>query len=180
MEKPNENMIDEQDLFNYVFYPKSISIKKKELIKSDILFGEIISFYTKLRLNTENETDNSLKEKIANRIPAYRIANIIHFIELKLPVVIRQNGNRLAADSKELKPRMTTKSFVDNDKEYLIKILNYEEMTKVFVFSTKDEVVRNFDIIIEPGNLKYHFEDNSEPLIIDHSIDAEKIELLFN
>ena len=74
---------------------------------------------------------------------------------------------------------MTTKTFVDNDKEYLIKVLNYADITKVFVFSTKDEVVKNFDIIIEPHNLKFHFEDNLEPLKIDKPIEAEKIELRF-
>jgi hypothetical protein len=48
------------------------------------------------------------------------------------------------------------------------------------VYSTKDEVVKNFDIIIEPHNLKYHFEDNSEPLKIEYSIEAVKIEIRFS
>ena len=39
------------------------------------------------------------------------------------------------------------------------------------------KIVKNFDIVIEPQNLKYHFEDNSEPLVINHLIDAEKIQL---
>jgi hypothetical protein len=75
---------------------------------------------------------------------------------------------------------MTTKTFVDNNKEYLIKVLNYGNHTKVFVFSTKDEIVKNFDIVIEPNNNVYHFDDNSEPLKIEHAIEADRIEIRFN
>jgi len=57
--------------------------------------------------------------------------------------------------------------------------LNYGDKTKVFVFSTKDEVVRNFDIVIEPNKMIYHFEDNSEPLKIYEPIETEKIEIRF-
>jgi hypothetical protein len=69
---------------------------------------------------------------------------------------------------------------LDKKKEnIMIKALNYSDNTKVFVFSTKDEIVKNFDIIIEPHNLKFHFDDNSEPLKIDEVIEAETIRLQF-
>jgi len=180
MKEKKENIaINEQDLFCYIFFPDSVTDEKLKMIESDKSFEEILEFYRQLKLNSENKPDDVLKKKLANKIPAYSLSNVIQLYALKEPDIRRQNGNHLAADSKELKPKMTTKTFVDNDKEYLIKVLNYGNQTKVFVFSTKDEVVKNFDIIIEPHNLKYHFEDNSEPLIIDHSIDAEKIEIRF-
>ncbi len=181
MKHGKENItIDEQDLFNYIYFPESVSDAKKEIIKSDKSFEEILEFYIQLKTNSENKPDDILKKKIANKIPAYSLANVIQLYALKEPELQKQNGNRLAAGSTELKPKMTTKTFVDNDKEYLIKVLNYADITKVFVFSTKDEVVKNFDIIIEPHNLKYHFEDNSQPLKIDKQIEAEKIEIRFN
>lgn len=172
-------VIEEQDLFCYIFFPESVLTAKKEIIKIDNSFEEVLEFYRNLKLNSEIKPDDILKKKIANKIPAYSLSNVIQLYALKDPEVQKQNGNRLAASSTELKPQMTTKTFVDNDKEYLIKVLNYADITKVFVFSTKDEVVKNFDIIIEPHNLKYHFEDNSEPLKIDKPIEAEKIELRF-
>jgi hypothetical protein len=178
MKEEKENIIiDEQDLFYYVFFPEIISNKKKEMIKTDKSFEEILEFYTQLKTNSESSPDESLKRKIANKIPAYSLSNVTQLYALKDNVAPKQNGNRLAAGSTELKPKMTTKTFVDNDKEYLIKVLNYADITKVFVFSTKDEIVKNFDIIIEPHNLKYHFEDNSEPLKIDKSIEADSITL---
>ncbi|MDP2303842.1 MAG: hypothetical protein Q8N03_15610 [Ignavibacteria bacterium] len=181
MKDRKENIvIDEQDLFNYVFFPSSVSGEKKELIESDISFDAVLDFYRQLRLNSEIKPDEELQRKIASKIPAYNLSNVIQLFDLKEPIVTKLNRNRLVADSKELKPKMTTKTFVDNDKEYLIKVLNYEGHTKIFVFSTKDEVVKNFDIIIEPHNLKFHFDDNSEPLKIEHSIQAEKIEIRFS
>lgn len=181
MDKKDKKItIDEQDLFNYVFFPESTPDEIRLVIESGNTWIEIIEFYKNLKSNSNNSADDKLKRKIACKIPAYSLLNVIQLYALKEPYIQKQNGNRLAADSKELKPKMTTKTFVDNDKEYLIKVLNYGNQTKVFVFSTKDEVVKNFDIVIEPHNLKYHFEDNSEPLKIEKSIEAEKIEIRFS
>ena len=180
MKEKNENIIiDEHDLFCYIFFPTSVAYEKNKIIESEKSYEEILEFYTQLKTNSESSPDESLKRKIANKIPAYSLSNVIQLYALKNPEVPKQNGNRLAAGSTELKPKMTTKTFVDNDKEYLIKVLNYADITKVFVFSTKDEVVKNFDIIIEPHNLKYHFEDNSEPLKIDKVIETDSITLKF-
>lgn len=181
MDKKDKKItIDEQELFNYVFFPQSVADEKVEKIASDNSFEEVIEFYRNLKSNSENSPDDVLKSKIAQKISAYSLSNVIRLYALKDRTQNKQNANRLAADSKEMRPKMVTKTFVDNDKEYLIKVLNYGGQTKVFVFSTKDEVVKNFDIIIEPNNLKYHFDDNSEPLKIEHNIDAAKIEIRFN
>jgi hypothetical protein len=180
MNDQNKNIvIKEQDLFCYIFFPESVPDKKKKMIETNNSFNEVLEFYKQMKLNSDKKPNESLKRKIANKIPAYSLSNVIKLYALKETAKPRQNGYHLAAASTELKPKMTTKTFVDNDKEYLIKILNYGDKTKVFVFSTKDEVVKNFDIIIEPDNLKFHLEDNSEPLKINHLIDAEKIEIRF-
>ena len=181
MKEEKENIvIDEQDLFYSIFFPENVSAKKKKIIENDKSFYEVLKFYNQLKLNSNNKPDEELKRKIASKIPAYSLSNIIQLYALRNPKVPEQNGYHLAAGSTELKPSITTKTFVDNDKEYLIKVLSYADITKVFVFSTKDEVVKNFDIMIEPNSLKYHFEDNSQPLKIDKYIEAEKIEIQFN
>ncbi|OGU84853.1 MAG: hypothetical protein A2W11_12140 [Ignavibacteria bacterium RBG_16_35_7] len=176
----NKMMINEQDIFTYVFFPEKLSVGKKQIIAFDKTLEEAIEFYTHLKQNSESETSYSLKKKIAEKIPVYKLADVVELFPMADLQPLNHNGNRMAASIKELTPQMTTKTFVDNDKDYLIKVLNYENETKVFVFSTKDEVVKNFDIVIEPKNLTFHLEDNSEPLIIDHSIDAEKIQLKFD
>jgi len=180
MKEKNINIvIGEQDLFNYVFFKESVAVEKLDMINKSNSYKEVISFYTELKRAQEQQLTSEIKDNLARKIPAYSKVNIINLYPLSENLKLKKNGTRLAADSTELKPKMTTKTFVDNDKEYLIKVLNYGGITKVFVFSTKNEVVNNFDIIIEPHNLIYHFDDNSEPLKIENDIEAEKIQLRF-
>ena len=175
----NEMIINEQDLFAYVFFPESLGLDKKQTIESDKSLNEDIEFYRQLKLNSESSLSTDIKKKLAEKISAYKLADIIELYPLRDVIPQNKNGIRLAASTKELTPKTITKTFVDSEKEYLIKVLNYGNETKIFVFSTKDEIVRNFDVVFEPKNLTFHFEDNSEPLIINHSIDAEKIQLKF-
>jgi hypothetical protein len=84
-----------------------------------------------------------------------------------------------AASENNIAPKMETKTFVDDGKDYLIKFLTYGNNTKVFVFSTHDEVIKNFDIIIEPQNLRFHLVDNTEPLKIDQAIEADAVRIEF-
>ncbi len=178
-EKKGNILISEQDLFNYVFFNNQISDKIKLTIENDNSYSEALELYKALKTESENKPDELFKKKLAEKIPAYSLSNVIHLYQLKDPE-IKQNGNRLAADSRELKPKMTTKTFVDNDKEYLIKVLNYDDITKVFVFSTQQEVIKNFEIVIQPQNKKYHCEDNSMPLELSTPVEAESIQIELN
>lgn len=48
------------------------------------------------------------------------------------------------------------------------------------MFSTQYEVIKNFDIIITPQNVRYHIDDNTIPLELEHNVDPESIILEFN
>lgn len=178
-EKRENIIISEKDIFCFVFYPETLSDGKRKKISEDSSLSEFISFYMNMKLDLNTEPDIEIKKKLASRIPAYTLSNVIELYPLKSPQSHKHKSNRLAAASTELKPQTATKTFVDTEKEYIVKVLNYGDTTKVFVFSTKDEVVKDFNIIIEPQNLEFHFDDNSEPLIIDQAVDAEKIHLRF-
>lgn len=173
-------IIDEQDVFNLIFFPDKVSEEKKKIIQADLSLADVMEFYNQLKLNSERKISDTVKRMIAEKIPAYKYDNAISLNLLVEPKLILPEQNRLAAGTKELTPKTTTKTFVDNEKDYLVKVLNFGDITKIFVFSTKDEIVKNFDIIIEPKSLTFHLEDNSEPLVIKQSIDAEKIQLKFN
>lgn len=180
MNDTNKNItIEEADIFNLVFFPNSITEEKRLIIESDLSYKEVIDFYKNLKIESKVRENDDVKKIIASKIPAYTLGNVICLYPLKVPSIGKKYDQRLAAGSTELKPKMTTKTFVDNQKEYLIKVLNDGNSTKVFVFSTKDELVKNFDIVIEPQNRKYHFEDNSEPLNLPGSIEADSITLSF-
>ena len=84
MKERKENIvITEQDLFYYVFFPESVPDKKKEMIETDNSYNDILEFYRQLKLNSEKKPDESLKRKIANKIPAYSLSNVIQLYGLK-------------------------------------------------------------------------------------------------
>jgi hypothetical protein len=172
-------MIQEQDLFNYVFFPGNLENNKTNIIDSDNSFKEIIDFYHTIKNDSGRIIDDHLRKKIAAKIPAYTLSSTVYLKLFKKIKVPKANNSRIAADSKDLIAKMATKTFIDNDKEYLIKVLNYGEITKIFIFSTIKEKITNFDIVIEPQHLIYHFDDNSEPLKVDKIIEVESINLVF-
>ncbi len=177
MNNKKKIIIEEQDIFNYVFFPHNLSPEKIYEIEANQTFREAVEFYNQLKANSEKSPNEKIRKIIAEKIPAYKLLEIIELFPQQEHLNSNQSRKNLAAAEKILTPKITTKTFVDNEKEYLIKVLNFSNETKIFVFSTKDEVVKNFDIFIQPQNLKYHFEDNSEPLIINALIEPEKIQL---
>ncbi len=74
---------------------------------------------------------------------------------------------------------MTSATFIDEEKQYLIKLHNYENSAKIYVFSTSEEKIENYKIIIHPSNNIYEQVDNSQPLLIDTEVEATSIELQF-
>ena len=75
---------------------------------------------------------------------------------------------------------MTSATFLDEEKRYLIKLHNFKNSAKIYVFSTSEEKLKNFKIIIQPSNKIFEQTDNSKPLLIDESIEVSSIELQFN
>lgn len=173
--------VTERDIFNFVFYPGLVSVEIKEFLTSIEETSLEVIFYKELKSALAEETNPILKKKITNKIAAYKFENKITLYPMHEPLQKRKPEYLvLAAASEENKtPQIITKTFVDDGKDYLIKVLTYGSNTKVFVFSTHDEIVKNFNIIIEPQNLKFHLEDNTEPLKIDQAIEAEQVSLEF-
>ena len=89
----------------------------------------------------------------------------------------KNNGSVLAAASPEEIPKIVTKTFCDEDKSYIIKVINSEKNSKIFVFSTQQEVLKNFDLIIQPGNEKYHIDNNNIPLELEKRVFPESVRI---
>ena len=174
-------VIKEQDIFNYVFFPDSLSAQIKKDIEGNQNLAETVNFYSNVQDESKKFISRSVKEKMASSISAYTLINVV--LLFPLPEAGGKNpvGKRLAADSesRHLISKLMSKTFVDEDKEYMIKVINHQSTTKIFVFSVKNDIVKNFDIIIEPKNNRYHFNDNSRPFMIDEEIEIESIRIEF-
>lgn len=182
MNKEKTDMIPgEQDIFNYVFFPHNLSSEIKKAIEENKDLTELIDFYKVLRTDSLKPISKSLRKKIAFGIPAYNLSDEIRLYPLPAVSLKNAGGRRLAAgsESRHLISEMSSRTFVDEDKEYMIKVVIYDSTAKVFVFSVKNDIVNNFDIIIEPSEARYHFKDNSQPLVMSSEIEIDSIRLEF-
>ncbi|MGQ9644687.1 MAG: hypothetical protein ACUVT3_12585 [Ignavibacterium sp.] len=173
--------ITEQDLFNYVFFPESLSPEIIHFLSNSKEFSDEIEFFSELKSSLNKELSLDEKKELADRIQSYHFNKIITLYPVKYSAKKKVNGLILAAASDEVKkPIVSSRTFYDNDNAYIIKVINYENYSKIFVFSTQYELIKNFDLLINPQNLRYHIDDNSIPLELDFKVLPESITIEFN
>ena len=170
--------VTEKDIFNFVFYPHLVRKEIKAFLESIDDSNDMISFYKDLKLSLAKEVPLNLKKKLSRKFSFYNPVNVINLYPIE-EIKKKNNSSMLAAASPEETPKIVTKTFYDEDKSYIIKVINYETNAKIFVFSTQQEVIKNFDIIIQPQNEKYHISDNMIPLEIDKQISPDSIQIEF-
>jgi hypothetical protein len=176
-----KNDITEKDIFNFVFYPELISKEKVNFLQTSSDFKDEIEFYSSLKKSLCEEINPEIQKIISLKINAYKLQNIIYLYPVEEQHNKKTSNNLvLAAASLEDKPKVSAKTFYDEDKTYIIKVINYEKSSKVFVFSTQYDLVKDFDLNILPQNLKYHITDSSVPLELDFIVEPESISLEFN
>lgn len=171
--------VNERDIFNFVFYPGLVREEIKMFLHSIEDSTDAIIFYKELKDSLNSDLSIETKKKISEKIPIYEFSNIIQLYPVEENKK-KRNSFTLAAASPEETPKIVTKTFYDEDKSYIIKVINYEKNSKIFVFSTQQEVIKNFDLIIQPQNEKYHIKDNLIPLELADRIHPDSIQIEFN
>ncbi|MBK6915690.1 MAG: hypothetical protein IPH11_19260 [Ignavibacteriales bacterium] len=174
-------MINEQELFEYVFSPQNLSAEKIREIEQGESMREAIEFYKNLKLNLSKKVDESLKIKLAEKISAYTLPKIFTLYpnHIKWENEPRKS-NILAADTLEDELKVSAKTYADKENNYLIRTVSTGNVTKIYVFSFTQMIVKDFYIVLEPSKEKYHVMDNSQPFVIEKIIDAESITIEFN
>lgn len=177
--REKELKVTERDIFDFVFYPDLVREEIRLFLASIENSTDAIIFYKGLKSSLETPLDDNIRQKLAEKISAYQYKNVIQLYPVQ-ELKKKRNGIVLAAASVEEKPKIITKTFYDADKTYIIKVINYSDNSKIFVFSTQQEVIKDFEIIILPENKKYHCNDNLVPLELSAPIEAESIQIEFN
>ena len=171
--------ITEKDIFNFVFYTNLLPPKKIKYIEGSTNFSKGIKFYQSLKLLLSQNLTVEIKNLISEKIPVYK--SMMHKLYLVKEVNSKRKSNLiLVADSPKIKSKMTSATFIDDEKQYLIKLHNYENSAKIYVFSTSKEKIENYKIIIHPSNNILEQADNSNPIIIDAPVEVSSMELQFN
>lgn len=171
--------VTEKDIFNFVFFTDLVREEIKSFLYSIEGSNDEIAFYKELKNSIAEELRQNLKLKLFNKIIFNNMDNVIQLYPVE-EVKKKSLGTVLAAASLEETPKIITRTFYDYEKSFIIKVINYEKHSKIFVFSTQQEVLKNFDIVIQPQNQRFHIHDNLIPLELDFQINADSIKLEFN
>lgn len=168
------NNIAERDLFNYIFFNHLLSQNKKEFLEKNAeKYGQIL-FYKNLKENILDNINENIKEKLAEKISAYKKSPII----LRLfpinftPEQIPQEMPILAAASATEDPRVIAKSFIDEEKTFVIRLIKTDNKTKIYPFNLKDTKPQKIKITLHPTKDTYTM-DSDKHLELE---DVEEIE----
>jgi hypothetical protein len=173
--------VSERDIFNFVFYPDYLSDEKFSFLKTSKIFDEEVDFFISLKKSLDENLTAEIKNKIAERIPIYVPSQTYSLYPVReLQRKKKNNIQVLAADSPKEKPEVTVKTFVDETNHYLIRLLNFKDSAKIYTFSTTEQSLKNFKVVIHPASAVFNQADNSTPIEVNHPIEAEKIELKFD
>ena len=172
-----ENIIlTEKDLFDYVFFKSQLKDDKLSLLE-DGRYEFNMSLFNSIKESLGENLSVIIKNKIKLSVKCY---HPIEKIILNLIKGIKSAGKSGKKSRIGLKGNIISEStFIDNDNTFLIRMINYENFSKIFLFSVYEERINNFILILNPGNESFKMQNNSLPLEIDHSINATNIELRF-
>ncbi len=169
--------ISERDLFNYIFFKKSIEENKLHLLEKDGS-GDNSSLIKKLKECLNENLTFPVKVRINNFVKYYKPVKSITLSLIKetktdpLSVKLSDETGGMHEISKS--------TFIDGDNIYMIRLINYECNARIFLFSRDEEKISNCSLILIPGNESFDMINNLLPLEINRRITASGIVLIFN
>lgn len=167
--------IDEQDIFNFVFFNDLLSEEKIMYIENNEDKIEGINFYKNLKKSITEPLRDEIKEKISAKIPAYKTSIIIKLYPVEDEIEKKPSEVPiLAAASAEQQPAVSAQSFIDEDKTFLIRLLRMDNKTKIFTFPITHTDIKDFNIILHPQERTYSIH-NGEPIEIDSTPEVQSI-----
>lgn len=171
-------MITEKDVYNYIFFPHLVDDeKKKNIIQSDD-YADLLILYGEIKSGTEKTIQRDVKLNLAAKIKLY---DYNRFFRLKKADEEKPKRRRewtvLAAASAEEKPAVIAKSFLDENNQFLIRVIKTGDITKIYSFSIDETEIQNFKLTVLPSHKEFFMKDNSAPLVLKEDIEFEEVHL---
>ena len=171
--------VSEYDLYLFVFHPEQLGDEKREYIAGNSKFEESISHFRELAMSASEDISDSDKNLILSKIGVYMPNDRIFFLyPLKSGSDIKKQPKlQYRAASVEVEESVTSKTFMDSTKNYLIKANITRHDTKIYIFSQSGEPLHNLTLRIHPGGSVHQMPDNLQPLVIQGKVEVEHISL---
>lgn len=157
-----KDTITENDLFNYVFFRDSLTEEKKKAILREDRFKDSINFYKGMHKELGKSISLEVRKKIARLIPSYRMTEKVDLY----PIAVTKTAinKKIYASDENIKQKVVSMSLTDEEKSFLARIICQENHCQLFIFSSNNIILKNFDVTFYPQRKKYHFDDNTKPI----------------
>ncbi len=161
--------ITEKDIFYFVFFPDGLSDEKLHHISENQDHYPAVEVYNNIKDELSKDISPSLKTKIAEKIPAYKLTKVYEL----LPWTIEASefylaSAVLAAATSESDPGLFSKTFIDKEKNIIIRLIGTVKKARLFVFPVSGEKLGEFTLTLNPGLQKYYFKDSQEIKILEN------------
>lgn len=155
--------ITEKDIFYYVFYPSELEEDKLRYIDENKDRFPQMSVYREISDSLNREVSPAVKNKLAKKIPAYKLPVVYELFPWTIEAKESKISNsQLAAASKEAVSDSISKTFLDKEKNIIIRLIGTSENSRLYIFSVDGNILGEFGLTINPGNKKFHYKDSRE------------------
>lgn len=168
-------IVTEKEIFDYLFHPENLDKEKSEFIKNDPLSNDLIKEYLSLQdFLGENESKDSLKAKLASRIPLYKSLD-----KIELRPIHKFSKKMELFDTDEVYASNSS-FFIDDAYKYFVKISKKMDHDQIFLFSSTTGIIKEYTLTFYPSNISVFRIDNLAPIVTDDPSEigqVDKIEL---
>ena len=159
------NIISENTLFRYIFYPETLSEEEYLFTsKRSEKYKENLDLLRAIKSSLNNELSDTILDKIHEKISK---ASTKDGITLNLIEPIDDEGNCiLAADSAKPEQKQNICSYIDESNYYLIKIISKDDSNKIYIFTKSEVKDAEYSLTLIPSNQTYYVNTDDLPLLI--------------
>ncbi len=160
--------INEKDIFYYVFYPQKLSDEKLQYISENAELYPVAGVYNEIKVSLTGGISSSLKAKIAEKIPAYKLSTAYELFPWTIEASEYNTSTAvLAAATAETELGLLSKTFIDREKNIIIRLIGTVRKARLFVFPVSGEKLGEFTLTLNPGLQRYYFRDSQEIKILE-------------
>ena len=166
----------EKALYKYVFCPNALLEEERLFIlENSEAFSEDLDHLREIKSSLEQELSDTILDKIHTKIiKASAKEGII------LDLIHPTDGDEkyvLAADSVKSEINQSTCSYFDESNNFLIKVVNKDEINKIYIFTKIEIEDLEYAVTLLPSKEVYYLNSEDMPLIVSPQQIIKSIQL---
>lgn len=116
--------------------------------------------------------------RIAEKIPAYKLIRVYELFPWTIEAAeYHPHIAVLSAAAAETGPEVLSKTFIDKEKNIIIRLIGTVRTARLFVFPVSGDNLGEFTLTLNPGLQKYHFKDSRETKTLEDLPDITSISI---